>query len=205
MPIDRAESLQLILDADQRGHPALIIELARRYLALWPDDRHALRFYADALTSIARYSEARDAYEKAITLAETEEQRGSLYSALGHLAAARAEVAEAERWYRRAITARPQDAGPRIYLGALFATLGRLDEAGVLHEEATGLTEGAIDEAWLNLGFIRRARGDYVGALDCFRRSLAIDPLQTDAQDALLDIEQVLFEFPPEPSERCDG
>jgi tetratricopeptide (TPR) repeat protein len=205
MSVDRAESLQLILEADRSGHPALTIELSRRYLALWPDDRHALQFYADALTSVARYSEARAAYERAITLAESEAERGRLYSALGHLAWARGEVQEAEHWYRQAIVARPHDAGPKIYLGALFAKVGRLDDATVLHEEATGLTEGAIDEAWLNLGFVRRACGDYVGALKCFRRSLAIDPLDTDAQDALLDIEQVLFEFPPEPSEREDG
>ena len=48
---------------------------------------------------------------------------------------------------------------------------------------------------------VRRALGDYVEALECFRRALAIDPLDTTAQDALLDIEQVLFEFPPEPCE----
>jgi tetratricopeptide (TPR) repeat protein len=76
-----------------------------------------------------------------------------------------------------------------------------LDEAGVVHAEATRLPEGATEEAWLNLGLVRRALGDYVEALECFRHALAIDPLDTDAQDALLDIEQVLFEFPPEPSE----
>ena len=197
--MDRAQSLQLILDARHADHPALIVELSSRYLVRWPDDRHALRAYADALTRIARYPEARAAYERAVTLAETEAQRGSLYSALGHLAQARADMEEAERWYRLALAVRPGDAGPRIYLGGLFAKLGRLDDATALHEQATDLTEGAIDEAWLNLGFVRRAQRDYVGALECFRRALIIDPLDADAQDALTDIEQVLFEFPPEP------
>src|SRR4051794_37776618 len=109
MPVDRAASLQLILEADQNGYPALTIELSRRYLAIWPDDRHALGFYADALASVARYSEATAAYEQAITLAETEEQRSRLYSARGHLARARAQIDEAEAWYRRAIASRPLD------------------------------------------------------------------------------------------------
>jgi tetratricopeptide (TPR) repeat protein len=205
MSLDRAQSLQLILDADKAGHPALIIELARRYLAAWPDDRHALRAYAEALTSIARYPEARVAYERGLGLAETDAQRGNLYSALGHLCRAHGEVHEAEDWYARAAAARPMDAGPRIYLGALLAKAGRLEEASKVHEEATRLSEGPIDEAWLNLGFVRRAREDYVGALECFRRALAIDPLDTDAQAALLDIEQVLFEFPQEPHEPDEG
>ena len=205
MSLDRAQSLRLILDADSAGHPALIIELARRYLGVWPDDRHALTAYAEALTSIARYPEAREAYKRALELAETDAHRGNLYSALGHLCLARAEIPEAEEWYRKAMAARPLDAGPRIYLGAMLAKLGRLDEASTLHEDATCLPEGAIDEAWLNLGFVRRAREDYVGALECFRRTLAIDPLDTDAQNALLDMEQVLFEFPPEPHESDDG
>lgn len=205
MSSDRAQSLGLILDANHAGHPALIVELARRYLTHWPDDVHALRALADALTSLARYPEARAAYDRVLVLAETDAQRGRAYAALGHLARARAEIHEAEAWYRRAIAARPEDAGPRIYLGALLATVGRLEDASVVHEEATRLTDGAIDEAWYNLGLVRRARGDYLGALDCFRRTLALDPLDTDAQDALLDIEQVLFEFPPEPPEPSGG
>jgi tetratricopeptide (TPR) repeat protein len=204
MSIDRAQSLRLILDANHAGHPALIIELARRYLSHWPDDVHALRALADALTSLARYPEARAVYERILTLVETDAQRGLAYAALGHLAAARAEVHEAESWYRQAIAARPTDGGPRIYLGALLAKVGRLNEASAVHEEATRLTEGPVEEAWLNLGFVRRAQRDYVAALDCFRRALAIDPLYTDAQDAIVDIEQVLFEFPSEPREPPD-
>ena len=199
MSFDRAQSLRLILDANHAGHPALIVELARRYLSRWSDDVHALRALADALTSLARYPEARAAYERTLALVENDAQRSRVYAALGQLAQARAEVHEAESWYRQAITARPEDAGPRIYLGALLAKVGRLEEASAIHEEATHASEGAVEEAWLNLGLVRRARGDYVGALECFRRVRAIDPLDTDAQDALLDVEQVLFEFPPEP------
>ena len=204
MTYDRAAALRQLLDAEHAAQPALAIELARRYLARWPEDRPALMAYGNALTSLARYAEARAVFDRALSLAADDMGRGLTCNYLGHLARARFEVHEAEQWYRKAAALRPFDAGPRIFLGALLAKAGRLEEATAAHEEATRCPEGALEEAWLNLGLVRRARGDYVGALECFRRTLEIDPTDVEAQDALVDLEQVLFAFPAEPLESQD-
>jgi hypothetical protein len=58
--------------------------------------------------------------------------------------------------------------------------------------------EGCIDEAWLNLGFVLRAQGRYFEALECFRRVLALEADDATAAAAVVDLEQVLFEFPVE-------
>jgi Flp pilus assembly protein TadD len=112
------------------------------------------------------------------------------------LAEDQADIAAAEEWYRRAVQARPTDATSYIYLGAMLAKNGRLDEAEVCHRQATGCLEGCIDEAYLNLGYVLRAQGRYLDALECFREASSRDPLDTDVHEALEDMEQVLFRFP---------
>ena len=77
----------------------------------------------------------------------------------------------------------------------MLAQHGRLDEAETWNRQATECLEGRIDEAYLNLG-MSLAKGQYLEALHCFREALSRDPLDTDAQAALEDIEQVLFRFP---------
>ena len=184
-----------LLDAYERDQPALTIELARLYLAEHADDRAVLLVYGEALTDLARYAEARSAYERALTLSGPTE-RAPVLRLLGRLYDARGEIREAEQYYQEAIAAAPAHASAFVYLGALFARIGRLDEAERMHRQATACVEGAIDEAYLNLGFVQRARGDYVAALASLRQALALDPNDAVAQDALLDIEAILFEFP---------
>jgi len=104
--------------------------------------------------------------------------------------------AEAERYYLEVIDGRPDHTSAYIYLGAMFAKLGRLTEAEELHRRATACSEGEIAEAYLNLALVQRARGDYVGALMNLRKAVELDPEYSDAKDALTDIQTVLFEFP---------
>jgi Flp pilus assembly protein TadD len=118
------------------------------------------------------------------------------YTASWLLAQDQADIPGAEAWYRRAIEAVPTDATAYIYLGAMLAKNGRLDEAEACHRQATECPEGCIDEAYLNLGYVRRAKGQYLDALQCFREAQSRDPLDTDVQEALEDMEHVLFRFP---------
>jgi tetratricopeptide (TPR) repeat protein len=187
--------MQRLIDASARDQPALTVELARLHLALCPDDRTALLIYGNALVSLARYAEARAAYEHALALSTTE-NRASVLRRLGELCDARYEAREAERYYREAIAAAPNHASAYIYLGALLAKTGRLEEAEAIHARATECTEGEIQEALLNLGLVRRGRGDYLGALESLRRAVSLDPTDSAANEALDDIEALLFQFP---------
>lgn len=187
--------LAQLLEAYERDQPALTVELARLYLADQPDDRAVLLIYGEALMGLARYGEGRSTFERALTLSAPTQQT-SVLRLLGRLYDARGELREAERYYHDAIAAAPTHASAYVYLGALLARTGRLDEAERIQQKAAACVDGAIDEAYLNLGLIQRARGDYVAALDSLRKAIALDPADTIAQEALLDIEAVLFEFP---------
>ena len=184
-----------LLEAYERDQPALTVELARLYLADEPEDRSVLIIYGEALADMARHAEARAALELALTLS-VPGTYASILRLLGRLDEARGALGEAERYYREAIADAPEHASAYIYLGALLARTGRLDEAEALHRQATGCVDGAVDEAYLNLGLVQRARGDYLGALESLRHALVLDPTDSAAQDALLDLEAVLFQFP---------
>jgi Flp pilus assembly protein TadD len=106
------------------------------------------------------------------------------------------KLEEAENWLRKAVEARPDDATAYIYLGAMLAKNGRLEEAESWHRRAVQCPEGCIDEAYLNLGYVLRAKEEYLEAWECFREALRRDPLYQAAEEAIEDMEQVLFRFP---------
>jgi tetratricopeptide (TPR) repeat protein len=183
------------MDAFARDLPALTIEIGRLYLAEFPDDPIALTITGQSYSAVARYEEARAVYERALTTSAPE-RRARVLSLIGDLHQAKAEIAAAESAYRGAIQESPDDASAFIYLGGMLATLGRLDEAEAILRRATSCAEGCLDEVYLNLGFVLRAQGEYLGALDMFREALRIDPTDQAAQDAILDMDSVLFQFP---------
>jgi tetratricopeptide (TPR) repeat protein len=141
----RKEQFERFRIACDAGHPALAVELGNLYLATYPDDAWALIYFGMALQDLARYAEARTAYERAILLLPPEEHE-RIYRQFGLLAQDQGQIQEAERWYRQAIEALPNDATAYIYLGAMLAKAGRLDDAELCHRQATGCLEGCIDE-----------------------------------------------------------
>jgi tetratricopeptide (TPR) repeat protein len=191
----RKERFERLRIASDEGHPALTIELGKLYLAEFPEDPWALIYYGMALQDVARYPEAGAAYDRALTQLPSEDHE-RIYRRLGLLAQDQSNIPEAEQWYRQAIDARPEDATAYIYLGAMLAKNGRLDEAEALHRRATACADGCLDEAYLNLGYVLRAKERYLDALECFREALRRDSLYEAAQEALADMEQVLFRFP---------
>jgi len=189
----RKELMKRLMDAHHEGHPALTIEISKRYLAQYPGDAWALMFFGMALQDVARYGEARSAYDHALALLPPEDHR-RVYKQLGMLEQDQSNIALAESWYRRAVEASPDDATAYIYLGAMLAKNGRLDEAEAYHRRATECMNGCIDEAYLNLGYVLRAKEMYLDALHCFREASARDPLDSATQAALADMDQVLFQ-----------
>jgi tetratricopeptide (TPR) repeat protein len=193
MPSDQRRSQ--VLTAYKQARPALTIELARLYLDTEPEDRHLWLIYGQALSELARYPEARSAYERALALTP-EDERAPAYRLLGQLHEARSELGEAERYYRDAIALAPDHPSAYVYLGAMLALNGRLEEAEAVHRRGTQCADRPTDEAFFNLGLVQRARRDYVSALASFRRAVELDPKYEDAIEAIRDLEAVLFEFP---------
>jgi tetratricopeptide (TPR) repeat protein len=112
--------------------------------------------------------------------------------AFGHLYMERGDYGTAAEWYRRAIEAAPDDADGYTYLGGVLAKQGRLDEAEQVHRRGVRCREGCVDEAYLNLGLILRAREQFEEAAECFREAIRLDPDYRHAKKALRDAERCI-------------
>jgi len=111
---------------------------------------------------------------------------------MGHLFQEAGDYDQAARWYQKAIIADPTDAKYYIYLGGVRAKQGRFYDAEEAHRAAIACTEGCIDEAYLNLGFVLRALERFEEAADCFREAIRLDPEYRLARRALRDVERCL-------------
>jgi tetratricopeptide (TPR) repeat protein len=165
--------------------------LARRHLALFPDDGPAWLILGSELVVVARYEEAEEALHKAIEFCPRE-KLWIPFSDMGHLFKAAGEFDQAAAWYRKAIDAAPDDATGYIFFGCVLAKQGRLVEAEEAHRAAIRCREGCLDEAYLNLGFVLRARERFREAAECFREAIARDPKYRAAHRALRDVERCL-------------
>src|SRR5918911_1276937 len=187
----QGEQFEKLAASFEQEWPALTVSLARKYLSDYPDDECALMLYGVALQTLGRYKEARQALENALCLFP-ENKHYLIYRQLGSLYQDMYDEAEAERWFKRAIENGPDKASNYIYLGTMLARTGKLDEAESYHRQAIAFSCGNKDEAFLSLGYVLRAKEEYVEAFECFRKALEINPDCRRAQDALSDVEKVI-------------
>lgn len=192
----RRRRYQRLRKLSDSPYAALTIRYGRRYLANYPDDGPAWMLVGIALVELARYEEAEQAFAKALEFCPAEKRQVPL-SHMGHLFREAGDYDQAAEWYRKAIDADPGDATYHIFLGAVLAKQGRFHEAESEHRAAIGCPEGCIDEAYLNLGFVLRARERFEEAAECFREAIRLDPEYRAARRALRDVERCMeFEGP---------
>ena len=192
MPRDEAKSQSREISRfSARGMAGCTVALAQRYLAAHPKDWFILYYFASSLYEMARYIESLAALRRTARLCPLK-ALPLVYARFGDLHRKRGAFRLAERWYRRAVEHSPSDATYRIFLGALLAVSGRLQEAEAVHRRATRCKEGCIDEAFHNLGLVLRALERYSDARKCFQRALQLDPKYKAAREALSDIEHVI-------------
>ena len=183
----RFEKLQEI---SQTG-TAYTLVYARKFLEDFPDHSGALIEYGMTLVEIARYDEAQNIFDKVISLVD-ESQLYFPHAQLGHLYFEMGDIQEAIKWYEKALKIAPDDATFNIFLGSAYAKLGNLDKALSCHRKALSCAEGAIDEAYLNIGFIMRAKEKFEEAKFNFEKALEIEPNYEEAIEALKDINSAL-------------
>ena len=167
------------------------LELCRRYLRDYPDSALGWRAYGTGLSDIRLFDEAEQALKRALELAPAK-RRVFVLAHLGEMHQRRGDSASAERYYRDAVAADPDDAHGYIFLGSLMARDGRHDEAEATHRRGTKCLRGCIDEAHLNLGYILRAHRRYEEAIASFAEALRIDPHYKVAKLALKDCKQAM-------------
>jgi tetratricopeptide (TPR) repeat protein len=171
--------------------PALIVEVAARYLTEFPSDARAHAQYGQALGELRRVEQARAAFLRGLELADPED-RWTIETGMGRMYRKLGEFAQADEWFERAIRSRPDHATPYILQGCMHAARGDLPKAEALHRRACACTTGAIDEAYLNLGLVLRGQGRYEEAAACLEKALEIDEQYKAATDALRDVERTL-------------
>jgi tetratricopeptide (TPR) repeat protein len=193
MPADRDEIQKKRWQEINRAQnlAATQIELLKRFVRDYPRHGGGWHSLGRRLTDVSRFTEAEHALRKALRLCPRE-KRLFVYRSIGTLFGHRGDDAAAERWFRKAIAHSSDDAQGYIYLGGMLARLGRLDEAEAVHRKGTHCKAGCIDEAFLNLGYVLRAKERYSEAFGCFDRALAIDPKYKSARVARRDVGRVL-------------
>jgi tetratricopeptide (TPR) repeat protein len=183
----RFKRLRAARDADLT---ALAVKRARRFLARYPEHGPAWHILGQALTELARYSEAEQPLWNALRLCPGHLRRIPLTS-LGDFHDSRGDLARAASWYQRAIDAAPNHASGYIFLGGVLARQGRLREAEKVLRRATETSdEGCLDEAFLNLALVLRAQERFDEAADCLREAIRIDPEYGVARQVLRDVER---------------
>ena len=181
---------QRIHEANQNSQVATCVRLAENWLKHHPDDVLVMLDYAEVLKDMARYDESLELYHKIVELQPTFSKW--VYGLIGHLYRYKGDFPEAEYWYERARLEYPDDASAFIFLGAIQARQGKLDEAEATHRRATLCSEGQIDEAYHNLGLVLRGQGRLEEAAECFRKAIDIDPEYEDSIEALDDVETAM-------------
>jgi tetratricopeptide (TPR) repeat protein len=185
---ERKQRFRKLEKASNGDLPALTILLARGFVRCYPQHGPAWLHLAIALVELGRYEEAEQALSKALEFCPKSKQ-WLVLSHWGHLCRFCGDYEQAANWHRKQVEAAPNDASGYIFLGAVLAKSGRLSEAEEAHRAATRCSEGRIDEAYLNLGFILRARQRFAESAKCFRKALEITPDYKPAEAALRDVE----------------
>lgn len=173
--------------ASNANAPALTVLRARRYLAKFPTRGYAWHLLGVALIELTRYEEAEQALDRAIELCPAE-KLWLPYHCMGDLFKFAGDYDRAASWYGKSIDAFPDDCTGYIYLGGIFTTQGRHQEAEQVFRMGTHCTDGCLDEAYLNLGFALRAQEKFEDAAECFREAIRRDPHYKAAKRALRDV-----------------
>jgi tetratricopeptide (TPR) repeat protein len=181
-------AIQAADEKDQIGYTRLLCEL---YLKDQPDHVPTLIRYACSLISLAQYSAAEAALDRAQSKVPTKHLHLVL-AQRGHLLQAKGDFLAAEKLFMEAHKLDPNDATYLIYGGSAAFRRGDIDRALKLAAQATACSEGCIDEAWFNLGGYLLSAKRYYDAADCYRKALEIDSDYQIAKQRLQDVELII-------------
>lgn len=173
------------------GIPATSVELARNFLKNNPKSARVWLELGVIYTSLALYKKAKDAFEECQKYI-TKDKIHFLYSQLGHYYEQQGKLSMAEKYYLKSLRVKPDNPYDRIFLGALYSIQGNFSSAEKCFRKVIGLKNDVVDEAYLNLGYLQRARGEYKKALESFQKALAIDRQYSKAKEAIRDIKEAL-------------
>ncbi|GAB2995901.1 hypothetical protein GCM10010960_12000 [Arenimonas maotaiensis] len=166
--IDQAALAQLA--GDSRSAMAI----ARKALALQPDNAFALNHLGRALFNAGAAGEARSAFERAVAVAPGYSQA---WHNLGHVLRAGRDFKAAEAAYRKAVAIAPDYQSALLNLALL--QMGQGDNMSAVGTLRTLLdVNPSHAEGLLNLGICHHILREFDEAKAAFERSIAADPSQ---------------------------
>jgi tetratricopeptide (TPR) repeat protein len=118
---------------------------------------------------------------------------------LGRVLLARGRLAEARDLFAELLKTTPDDVESLLGMALVLRRLGLADLALVHLEHAARLRPGD-PVVWKELGQAQREKGDSIGALSSFQRSLGLDDKQEDLLGLLPELASAKQSFPEVPS-----
>jgi tetratricopeptide (TPR) repeat protein len=182
------EDLELVLAAWKAGDYESVVARGSAVIESGADASTIVMLYGDALAKLGRTSDARDAFKLALTILPVARHR-LILGALAALELHADRYEAAEGYCQRAIALAPDHASAYIYLGVSYESIDRISDAELQFTRATACTEGALDEAWYNLGRVQQGLGRTIEATTSYRRAIAIDAGYELALQALVALE----------------
>ncbi|HZZ57347.1 MAG TPA: tetratricopeptide repeat protein [Opitutaceae bacterium] len=166
-------------DLRQFAEAVAMLEQATRLNPQLPEAAFNL---ANALAGAGRTLEAAEWYVRAITLRPN---YGAAFNNLGNVLRQEGEFKAALEAFEQAERAEPESTAPANNLAGLYRRLGRLDEAETVLERALKAHPGSA-ATLSNLGNVRKENADMTGAIECFRRAVALAPADSIAHGNLV-------------------
>jgi tetratricopeptide (TPR) repeat protein len=166
------------------------IEVFNRYLTHRDEDMEARYFFGECLRRIGRRADAEAEFIRVLKSDSSYSDR-RIHIRLAQLYQDWGKHELAETYWAEACKSKAVHGWEWIMRGANLANWGRFDEAARCQRNALEIGDCDRDEAFLNLGFVKRATGDYVGAENAFREALAITPEYPHAIEALETLQGV--------------
>jgi tetratricopeptide (TPR) repeat protein len=175
-------------EAFRAGHDASVVELLTPYLRHRPDDDWAIYLFGRGLQGIGLFHEAERALLRADEF-ETNHPRSAAFLAI--LYNSFGEYARAEEFFARATAHSKVRDWVWIFRGCNLARMNQLAAAEDCQRHALTLPDCDHDEAWLNIGYIMRARGKYAEAIEAFGKAIELTPNYPEAIEGLRGLEGV--------------
>lgn len=175
--------------AEANGHDSTAYEIYRRIISLDIKRESAIYRAALSLIEIGRLSDA----EAHLTQLKwnAAPKPWLIELGLGKLRSAQGRLVEAEKHFANALKLNPSTTATAIFLADCLFKQEKFDEAQNILLAST-VAKGHLEELYLNLGLIERAKGNYLAARNYFIEALEAMPNYSDAQKALDDVQACL-------------
>jgi predicted O-linked N-acetylglucosamine transferase (SPINDLY family) len=185
-----SSDLQASLRQHQAGNLDAAIAGYRAFLQAQPDHAEGNRLLGLALFARGQVAPAREALERAATLAPG---NAALLNDLGNARRAMGDKAAAIKAFKAAIMAEPGLAFAHFNLADALLEAGDVQGASASYDDIIARGFDGIDgDFHVNRGLCRLRLGDAAGAMEAFRAALALEPVHSRAAAALSDTMQKL-------------